>query len=122
MSAEKRARELLADVYGRRGLSNLAQLIEKDGFNDPVIGGAAEAVTAALTHQWQDISTAPRDGTRILCVTRGRVGIRYWNYQRFHANPRPFWDDDNPRWGISYCRQNPPTHWLPLPAPPEGEA
>lgn len=124
MSAEKRARELLVNVYDHKGLSNLADLIVRGHFNDPVIGGALEAIAAALTPQWAEISTAPRDGTPIL-IAGGtyeydgygpypflRVVIAYWYRDHWRGEDRQAHDE----WYV-----HEPTHWLPLPAPPEGE-
>jgi hypothetical protein len=57
---------------------------------------------------WQPIETAPKDGTPILC------GFP----DNFHAQHGHF-DDNTGKWGqlISFYYQ--PTHWMPLPAPPE---
>lgn len=73
---------------------------------------------------WQDISTAPRDGTRILayfdnygwctakfvdCVkTDGTVVYAYW------AN-----DPDNSREESFFCGYETPSHWMPLPEAPK---
>ena len=65
--------------------------------------------------EWQPIDTAPRDGTRVLLTiqygVRQRLEIGYWGrglsretgswrFHRVHNDDRP-------------------THWMPLPAPPE---
>lgn len=62
---------------------------------------------------WQDIATAPRDGTCALfyapavndCAQRWRVDW-WWNKYRAWANMRP---------------SQPYTHWMPLPAPPQAQ-
>lgn len=60
-------------------------------------------------NEWQDISTAPRDGTPILCYLPyggGFIMQTYWeNYKHY---------------GIWYCESGEvcPTHWLPLSKPP----
>jgi hypothetical protein len=58
---------------------------------------------------WQDISTAPKDGTWILLVTAGSeppfVGMWYQNG----------WDDGDFHSGMTGM-----THWQPLPSPPVG--
>ena len=65
--------------------------------------------------EWQDISTAPKDGTDILTFTpasNARTGILcdihcgYWNLD-FKE-----WTQSDLEWEID------PTHWQPLPAPP----
>lgn len=69
--------------------------------------------------EWQPIETAPKDGTRILAwqpegqwksrrLLRGaRAEIVYWH--------RPA----NPEHGGFWVPSFRPTHWMPLPAPPE---
>lgn len=60
--------------------------------------------------KWQPISTAPKDGTRILIFEAedgapGTVRVSYWR------------DDTIPTgWSGS---ERKPSHWLPLPNPPE---
>lgn len=69
---------------------------------------------------WQPIETAPKDGTRILAYdikdaedTQPQIAL--W---LAHA--------EEPGWYISLDHQamngdlwNPPTHWMPLPEPPQ---
>lgn len=54
---------------------------------------------------WQDISTAPKDGTRLLMVNPESGSVRIAWY-------------DEPHESWSYSGVWPPTHWQPLPAPP----
>lgn len=65
---------------------------------------------------WQDISTAPKDGTRVMLsyddfVTTGR----YWDA----------WNDGTADWFDDsddvLCGYLEPTHWMPLPPAPEKE-
>lgn len=58
---------------------------------------------------WQPIETAPKDGTRILLFNSYQVRLGYWGGKRPAC-----WKEDSGRslWGA------PPTHWMPLPAPP----
>ncbi|MCG9054429.1 DUF551 domain-containing protein [Laribacter hongkongensis] len=49
---------------------------------------------------------------------------RYVTVGRFECqshikNPNPFWNETVRRFGSLWCRQNQPTHWMPLPAPPK---
>ena len=73
---------------------------------------------------WRPISTAPKDGTYILLWPVGRAVIRHGyaptsavGMARWHqpGNPeRPgYWSAA----GHGEC--NRPSHWMPLPAPPE---
>ena len=78
----------------------------------------AEAMRAALTAAlgdagWQDISTAPKDGT---AVDIWYKGVRYADC---HWSSLPYAGDIS--WGWT-CQQlgriAKPTHWMPLPTPP----
>ena len=61
--------------------------------------------------EWQPIETAPKDGRESLCWTKecGQVVL--------------YWDDfnhDEPRWSNGFDDdQITPTHWMPLPKPPQ---
>jgi hypothetical protein len=77
--------------------------------------------------EWQDISTAPKDGTLIL-VSFGSKGVRAVAWDSPHyADVTPengIWcvDDDKhgpyPLRGYNNEGHNAPTKWMPLPAPP----
>lgn len=62
---------------------------------------------------WQPIETAPKDGTQILGYTvwPALTAVR-WAQESFYYG-RPGWEDEfsNVEWQ--------PTHWMPLPPPPE---
>lgn len=67
---------------------------------------------------WQDIETAPKDGTSILgCNSRG-VFIFRWNTDEYARRVRPYWDSYGYVWGTTALRSDQPTHWMPLPEPP----
>jgi hypothetical protein len=76
---------------------------------------------------WQPIETAPKDGTRILAAwPRNHFGIvpisfARWDDDKYAQNPRPYWSAcaDERVWGKVAVRASQPTHWRPLPAPPE---
>lgn len=61
---------------------------------------------------WQDISTAPKDGSRALFIERsGRMRVDHWHKTATDS----FWRE----------RRTPDgryTHWMPLPAPPTPDA
>lgn len=87
---------------------------------------------------WQDIATAPKDGTEILLRRGERVGAAAWvewekRASEYHANGTylgEYVQDGGASWtigldGNSWDGERKPTHWRPLPAPPapsEGEA
>jgi hypothetical protein len=61
-------------------------------------------------NNWQPIETAPRDKTKILVWTGRDFDILWWSER---LNGWTFNDD----WEV-----DDPTHWQPLPAPPESPA
>ncbi len=61
----------------------------------------------APANGWQTMDTAPRDGTYIFVGFRSPDG--YWNCDMTK------WDGD----GWWQHRQRNPTHWMPLPTPPQ---
>lgn len=112
---------------------------------DPVTGAVVNP--AALTPQWADISTAPRDGTAIIGFSPGigcPILIRWVAPQDFMTTSEcerhmdgcaeneieeaekwletPAWWCADFTAGDMLADDCQPTKWLPLPAPPEGEA
>ena len=84
---------------------------------------AAEAATAAAG-VWQDISTAPRDGTRVFLWAvsgdEGRVETGSWRVDEGFASKDEMWLDDSYDDFSCGFASNPlsPTHWRPLFDPP----
>lgn len=75
----------------------------------------AEVLGDALM-EWQDIATAPRDGTPILAY-------RHDHYAKFGHMQVTFWRTPEDKagytgWGEFNKHFWPPTHWTPLLAPP----
>jgi hypothetical protein len=76
--------------------------------------------------EWQLIETAPKDGTLIILFPNWRIawwesGDEQWMYDAVSVefdNGRPV-INENSRKGF-YCRYaKDPTHWMPLPEPPD---
>ncbi|KVE06478.1 hypothetical protein WI91_09155 [Burkholderia vietnamiensis] len=67
--------------------------------------------SAEVTH-WQPIETAPKDGTEVVLLFADEVTLLGKTRPRVRAAA---WLVD---WTIPYRRDNPPTHWMPLPAAP----
>lgn len=73
---------------------------------------------------WQPIATAPKDGSVVLvwlgdadesersfyCIDRTRMGAGGWNFMRGKWRPET---------GLTFTVFVQPTHWMPLPSPPE---
>lgn len=67
--------------------------------------------------KWQPIETAPRDGTRILATW-----AYTWSQSGVHIEACEFGESGG--WFYTYdgdAPSTPPTHWMPLPEPPEQE-
>ena len=71
---------------------------------------------------WQPIATAPKNGTRVLVSSRA-YGVTYYGFCHWQS-----FDDGSSGWiGGSFATIPPgcfsaflnPTHWMPLPSPPE---
>ena len=76
--------------------------------------------------EWQPIETAPRDARVILYRPTGlhvaRVVVGCYRDERYSDRPRPYWTHDLERMeGKLNARAHQPTHWMPLPAPPEAQ-
>lgn len=89
-------------------------------------------VRSDLVPQWMPIETAPRDGTEIFAYLPEEgnlVGVQMYFISREHCQKE--YDDPDymeEGWYVSYCYDNwnsyqdislKPTHWMPLPAPPQ---
>lgn len=86
---------------------------------------AFAAPTPAELDPWQPIETAPKDGSPFIGFTKTRFGriIAIWSWQKESENkkPNPYFARDG-FYGKTDDRANQPTHWMPLPAAPEGGA
>lgn len=74
---------------------------------------------------WQPIATAPKDGTSILVYPptwpSKKASIASYDRDSVAKNPKPFWKRDDDLGQVTRSRACPPTHWMFLPEPPEGE-
>lgn len=68
---------------------------------------------------WQPIETAPKDGVNVLLLVGGKVDIGWWRQgsHALRAKPVPCWRYRRSL-SVTYDRAHPPTHWMPLPEPP----
>ncbi len=58
---------------------------------------------------WQPIETAPKDGTFLVYMPNERIKVQA---ARFHPNVKVIG-------GVFAFELTKPTHWMPLPEPPE---
>ena len=80
---------------------------EEESFGTVVAECAIAAYEAAL---WQPIETAPRDGTLVIVRTNFVEGLpAFTTCCAYHPDAG---------WCVDELRE--PTHWRPLPQPPEG--
>ena len=101
-------------------------------FDAPLFNAALRAAGYVVERDWQDISTAPRDGTWIL-LCGGRTDEDFYLRDEPEAQSRivsAFWllsprgDGDGEEWSVGFwdgswrTGYENPTHWMPLPAPP----
>ena len=80
------------------------------------------ATTDSSTTGWQPIATAPRDGTRLLLAVFREgdyvnIGVGAWEFIETSE-----WDGIKVYdWAEYAGSTEEPSHWMPLPAPPEAE-
>ncbi len=76
--------------------------------------------------KWQPIETAPKDGTIILLAETNFQNETSWD--RYSNIDIGAWEEKLPGappdetefwWASNYGRVENPTHWMPLPAPPQ---
>lgn len=68
--------------------------------------------------EWQPIETAPKERGLILLwrpTTHWKVDLGCWRPNTIKAAHWGSWN----AMPIYWCIQNPPTHWMPLPEPPD---
>ncbi len=75
----------------------------------------AYAGVSGVSMNWQPIETAPKDGTEILAARQPRQ-FDWWIMDVVSYA----WEDENGHWWQhDGNRAWQPTHWMPLPSPPE---
>lgn len=79
-----------------------------------------------MANKWMPIESAPRDETRVLVHIPGRLEPQIaWFGLDWNAAPgdEPCWlygTGDDFSCGFYFCPCE-PSHWMPLPEPPDGE-
>ena len=63
--------------------------------------------------KWQPIETAPKDATNVLLCDDDIIFIGFW------SKGETVWTDGSTDMFDQSCAFH-PTHWMPLPTPPEG--
>jgi len=72
--------------------------------------------------EWQPIETAPLESGQLLGwfpLRDGGVYIMHWDNDSYASKPRPHWGVYGWMWGRKTLRDFQPTHWMPLPEPPQ---
>lgn len=107
---------LWADDF--RALSTLYDKLSSDVFPESPSGDVKNAAgEAGGSGSWRDIDSAPRDGTAILVFAPGRSDR--WEGGLGDLICRCAW---HPEAGFCVCELREPTHWQPLPPPPNPSA
>lgn len=78
---------------------------------------ATKDIAALSQPAWRPISEAPRDGTAILLYEDDSVTTAWW-YKHWREG---FWYTGYDCADHGSFKVERPTHWMPLPAPPEGK-
>lgn len=85
------------------------------------------------TSAWQPIATAPRDGTDIIVgydfASIWVVHVAFWNDQNSYGEKLPEGHEEIGWWSYIensvtqtlLANSNMPTHWMPLPTPPNDQ-
>jgi hypothetical protein len=78
----------------------------------------AKYIRADLVPRWQTIDSAPKDGTRVMLYVPPYGAM--CGHNQFTINPYM----NNDVWHLSSClnKEAQPTHWMPLPQPPNNES
>jgi hypothetical protein len=90
-------------------------------------GDAVSPTALQAGAQWRPISEAepfkePLDEAtgrhqELLLWMGGSFQLGSWDDNRFAGDPKPYWVAYSPL-GKTWCRNNQPTHFMPLPSPP----
>lgn len=69
--------------------------------------------------EWQDIKTAPKDGTSVMLhCSDGYICVGEWS-ENLNYDDKSGWTDHGVEsWTYEQYRFIDPTHWQPLPPPP----
>lgn len=76
---------------------------------------AIQAMQVPELPKWEGIESAPKDGTSVLLATELGVLIGSWGRGRYLGKVKGY----EPAWGCGSAYGWEPTHWMPLPTPPE---
>ncbi len=83
--------------------------------------------TLAAAHGWAAIETAPKDGTKLMLWCNDGLEVGYWSTSLWVTRPAdsPLGKQDG-AWIIYENRSDTielhPTHWMPLPLPPNDKS
>ncbi len=94
--------------------------------NEPLL--KVLGIREGKTMEWQPIESADhlrvtpverwRRNPEVLLVMGKTIVIGYWDHDLYAKKPRPMWVAVGP-WGRTWCRDNQPKFWMPLPTPPD---
>jgi hypothetical protein len=129
LRAAAAALETRAPSQGGVGVTDEMVLAACDAFHDcnwrdPIKEKMRAALTAAQIPQgseWRDIASAPKDGTFILCTSGYQVGKNPWGpggWMQIGVWAHDMRGDGEAWHDGAQIHRVYPTHWMPLPTPP----
>jgi len=107
--------EATPEMIGAAGWANTPE-VHKDYQKMLAAAPKPQKIMSDGTIGWQPIETAPKDGTNILVYTAYGQCEVYWGDCGWEQKACIFVEDDG-YWNAFLCVL--PTHWMPLPAPPQ---
>jgi len=85
------------------------------------IEAVADAVTTPVAPVWQTIDSAPKDGTSILALDPDMHGRPFTARWAKAFSPDHYVESHSGWYAEGYDKRCKPTHWQPLPQPPQAE-
>ena len=114
-----RARIAELEANGHEAKSYLTRLVIHFGAEplDYLLGLCTQIDNIlTLVPKWQPIESAPKDGTEILCLVDGGIYPAVYTDDYFGDYRFVGWWERNNHYPFN---DDVPTHWMPLPEPPE---
>lgn len=129
----ERALNTLPEFDGVRVIKKITQTLFVNTLNDidTIEFPDSFDVEMEIPDQWQPIETAPKDGTVVLVTNGKESSFASWLTED-DIQDLDFEDDDltegfyeatdhHKHYDVFYFKFDQPTHWMPLPNPPEVE-
>lgn len=108
------------------GFQSLTDDDKAAGWTETPLYTAISSTSQVIAEGWRTIDSAPRDGTKILIAEP----VNEEHAMNQHAIYAAWWDEGDAIWtdyavksfGYEEVQSYSPTHWMPLPPPPQDRA